>query len=146
MRGKVLLGCSAFVVLAAFEARDSLVAQGTAKTVNVDVRIECLAGRGVSFSLTPWLIEVNRGDSINWRLDQSSNVNDMEIVSKMPGNRWPFRNKPPYNSAKGNPAGARALDNAETGRRYKYAVQTICMREGDQADTVVIDPDMIIIR
>ena len=72
MRGKVLLGCVAFIVLAAAEARDSLVAQGTARTVNVDVRVDCLAGRGVSFSLTPWTIDVAPGDSINWRLDQGA--------------------------------------------------------------------------
>ena len=146
MRGKVLLGCVAFIVLAAAEARDSLVAQGTARTVNVDVRVDCLAGRGVSFSLTPWTIDVAPGDSINWRLDQGANVTEMQIISKMPGNQWPFRRKPPYRSTKARPAGAQSLDNAQSGRRYKYAVSTICVRESTQSDTVIIDPDMIIIR
>ena len=146
MRGKVLLGCGAFIVLAAVEARDSLVAQGAARTVNVDVRVDCLAGRGVSFSLTPWTIEVQQGDSINWRLDQGANVASMDIISKMPGNQWPFRRKPPYRSTKARPAGAQSLDNAQTGRRYKYAVSTVCVRDSTQADTVIIDPDMIIIR
>ena len=114
MRGKVLLGCVAFIVLAAAEARDSLVAQGTARTVNVDVRVDCLAGRGVSFSLTPWTIDVAPGDSINWRLDQGANVTEMQIISKMPGNQWPFRRKPPYRSTKARPAGAQSLDNAQS--------------------------------
>ncbi len=146
MRAKVLLGCCAFLVLAAAEAKDSLVAQGTFRTVNVDVRVDCLAGRGVSFSLTPWLIEVNPGDSINWRLDAGANVTQMDVISKSPGNAWPFRRKPPYRATKARPAGAQSLDNAQSGRRYKYAVSTVCVRDSVSSDTVVIDPDIIIIR
>lgn len=146
MRAKVLLGCCAFLVLAAVEANDALVAQGTFRTINVDVRVDCLAGRGVSFSLTPWVIEVGVGDSINWRLDAGANVTEMEVVTKQPGGAWPFRRKPPYRATKVRPAGAQALDNAQSGRRYKYAVSTVCVRDSASSDTVVIDPDIIIIR
>ena len=146
MRARVLLGCSAFVVLAAVEAKDSLKAQGTFRTVNVDVRVDCLAGGGVSFSLTPWQIVVNPGDSLNWRLDQGANVSTIEIVAKGQGNQWPFRRKPPYRATKANPVGAQALDNSQTGRRYRYAVSTVCVRDSVNVDSVIIDPDIIIIR
>jgi hypothetical protein len=146
MRGKSLLSCCAFVVFTAVAIPDSLAAQGTPGVVNVNVRVDCLAGRGVSFSLIPWVIEVQPGDSINWLLDPTSNVTDMDVINKMPGNQWPFQRKPPYRSTKQNAAGARARDNAQSGRRYKYAVSAICPRNAAEADTVIIDPDMIIIR
>ena len=146
MRAKVLLGCCAFLVLAAFEAKDSLVAQGAYRTVNVDVRVECLAGRGVSFSLTPWSIEMAAGDSINWRLEQGANVSEMEVIAKGPGNSWPFKKKPPYRSTKSKPAGAQSLDTNQKGRKYRYAVSTVCVRDSVTSDTVIIDPDIIIIR
>ncbi len=145
MRAKVLLACGAAVLAAVVATKDSLDAQGTFRTVNVDVRIDCLAGRGVSFSLTPWAIEVQRGDSINWRLDASANVSEMEVIAKR-GGPWPFRRKPPYRSTKARPAGAQSLDQGQNGRRYQYAVSAICVRDSVTADTVIIDPDMIIIR
>lgn len=146
MRARVLLGCSAFLVVAAVEANDSLVAQGAAKAHQVHVRVDCLAGGGVSFSLTPWTIEMRAGDSINWNLDSGANVTEMEVITKRPGGAWPFRRKPPYKVTKDRPMGAQALDDAHSGRRYQYAVSAICVRGASEVDSVVIDPDIIIIR
>lgn len=145
MRAKVLVGCCAFLVLAAVTTKDSIDAQGSYKTVNVDVRIDCLAGRGVSFSLTPWSIVMNAADSITWSLDPGANVAEMQVVAKQ-GKPWPFRARPPYKSTKAKPAGARGLEPGQTGRRYQYAVSAICTRDSVTADTVIIDPDIIIIR
>lgn len=145
MRAKVLLGCCAFLVLAAVTTKDSIDAQGAYKTVNVDVRIECLAGRGVSFSLSPWAIVMDAGDSLTWSLDQGANVSEMQVTAKQ-GRPWPFRARPPYKSTKGKPAGARSLEPSQNGRRYQYAVSAICTRDSVTADTVIIDPDIIIIR
>jgi hypothetical protein len=145
MRAKVLLGCCAFLVLAAFSTKQSIDAQGAYKTVNVDVRIDCLAGRGVSFSLSPWAIVMNAGDSLTWSLDSGANVSEMQVIAKQ-GKPWPFRDKPPYKSTKAKPAGARALDPGQNGRRYQYAVSAVCTRDSVTADTVIIDPDIIIIR
>jgi hypothetical protein len=145
MRRKVLLGCGAFLVIAAIETKSSLDAQGTAQTVNVDVRVDCLAGRGVSFSLMPWSITMRAGDSINWRLDEGANVSEMQVIAKA-GGPWPFRRRPPFRSTKAQPAGAGSLDPGQTGRRYQYAVSALCVRNATTTDTVIIDPDMIIIR
>ena len=146
MRGNVLMGC-ALVVLGAVATPDHVAGQATAGVVNVDVRVDCLAGRGLSFSLTPWLIAVQPGDSVNWRLEFGSNVTDMDIVNRTPGNQWPFLRKPPYRATRDSPAGARARDNSQGARsRYKYAVTAVCARSATESDTVVIDPDMIIIR
>ena len=145
MRAKVLLGCCAFLIFAAVSTKKSIDAQGANKTVNVDVRIDCLAGRGVSFSLSPWAIVMNAGDSLTWSLDQGANVSEMQVIAKQ-GKPWPFRARPPYKSTKGKPAGARGLEPGQTGRRYQYAVSAICTRDSVTADTVIIDPDIIIIR
>lgn len=146
MRARVLLGCSAFLVFAAVEANDSLVAQGAAALHQVHVRVDCLAGDGISFSLTPWTTTVRAGDSINWNLDPGANVSEMEVITKRPGGPWPFRRKPPYKVTKNHPMGAQALDDAHNDRRYQYAVSAICFRDSSNVDTVVIDPDIIIIR
>lgn len=145
MRAKVLVGCCAFLVLAAVSTKQSIDAQGAYKTVNVDVSIDCLPDRGVSFSLTPWAIVMNAGDSLTWSLDSGATVSEMQVIAKQ-GRPWPFRSRPPYKSTKAKPAGARALDPAQNGRRYQYAVSAICTRDSVTADTVIIDPDIIIIR
>lgn len=145
MRVKVLLTCGAVLVFAVVETKGSVDAQGSFQTVNVDARVDCLAGRGVSFSLTPWSISLRPGDSINWRLDAASNVTDMQVLAKT-GKPWPFSRKTPYKSSKGKPAGAQALDPTQAGRKYQYAVTAICVRDNVTSDTVIIDPDMIIIR
>lgn len=144
MRAKVLLTCCAVLGFAVVETKESADAQGSYQTVNVDVRVDCLAGRGVSFSLTPWSVSLKPGDSINWRLDASANVTDMQILAKA-GKPWPFKRKTPYKSSKGKPTGAQALDPAQTGKKYQYAVTAVCVRDSATSDTVIIDPDMIIV-
>ena len=120
-----------------------------AGVVQVNVRVDCLAGRGVSFSLTPWIATVQPGDSISWMLDDQSNAESMEVVEIKGGNKnWPFAKKLPYKTRKGVGVGARTLDPVQKGGKYKYAVQAICTRTSNpySADTVLIDPDIIIIR
>jgi hypothetical protein len=145
MRREVLLGCCA-LVLAAVAIPESLGAQGTGNTLNVNVRVDCLAGRGASFSLVPWQVVVQPDDSVNWVLEFGANVSEMEILNRTPGNRWPFVSRPPYRVTKDRPIGARARQAGQSDRRYKYAVSAICVRSATESDTLVIDPDMIIIR
>jgi len=145
MRIRVLLLSVAVLVFATLQLEGSTGAQGTFATVDVDVRIDCLAGRGVSFSLVPWSITVKPGDSINWKLDPGSNVTEMQVVAKQ-GRPWPYGRKPPYNVTRTRPAGARALDPSQRGRRYQYAVTAVCVRDAATSDTVIIDPDLIIPR
>jgi hypothetical protein len=120
-----------------------------AGVVQINVRVDCLAGRGVSFSLTPWVATVQPGDSISWMLDEQSNAESLEVVQIRGNNNWPFAKKLPYRTRKGGQGvGARALDSNQKGNKYKYAVQAICTRTANPytADTVLIDPDIIIIR
>lgn len=145
MRARVPLILGAVLVFVAIETNGSADAQGSSQTVNVDVRVDCLAGRGVSFSLTPWSISMKPGDSINWRLDAAANVTEMEVKAKAT-KPWPFKKKTGYKSKKNQPAGAKELDAAEKGSKYQYVVSAICVRDAAMSDTVIIDPDIIIIR
>ena len=147
MRASFLLlgGVVAVVGSTALYASDP-PAPPAAQTVTVNVRIDCLAGNGVSFSLLPWSITVAPGDSVNWMLDPGSNVDSME-VQEVKGKGWPFKKKTPYKARKGGRGvGARELDSNEKAGKYKYNVQAICIRAPGSADTVLIDPDMIIVR
>jgi hypothetical protein len=149
MRARAVLSAVAVaVVLGSTLAAADELARRQARNVQVDVRIDCLAGRGVSFSLTPWEITVMPGDSISWKLDPQSNVDSMDIIEARPGRGWPFARKPPYKSRRSRANGARALDANQRGGRYRYAVRAICVRSESplEVDTVLIDPEMIIIR
>lgn len=148
MHARVLLAGVAVAVLGTTIAGADELARRQSRNVQVDVRIDCLAGRGVSFSLTPWSISLNEGDSISWKLDSQANVDSMDVVEVSPGRGWPFARKPPYKSTKARANGARALDTNQRGRNYKYAIRAICVRAVSpyDADTVLIDPEMIIIR
>lgn len=110
----------------------------------VNVRIECLPSRAVEFALSPWSVEVGPGDSVSWRLDPRSNVDSMTVVDA--SGRWPFRGRPPKvmrnQGARGVQERAVTLRGAN---KYKYAVQAFCIRSATVTDTVLIDPDMIII-
>ena len=150
MHARVLVAGVAVAVFASTiaGAGEEARRQIQSRNVQVDVRIDCLAGRGVSFSLTPWAIRFNAGDSISWILDPQSNVDSMDVVEAAPGRGWPFARKPPYKSTRARANGARALDASQRGTRYKYAIRAICVRAVTpyDADTVLIDPEMIIIR
>ena len=110
----------------------------------VNVRIDCLPRRAVEFTLSPWSVEVGPGDSVSWRLDARSSVDSMSIVDQ--SGRWPFRGRPPKvvrnQGARGVRERAATLRGAN---KYKYAVQAFCVRSATVTDTVLIDPDMIII-
>lgn len=146
----LLVGSAAVAVLAStavFDDDPPPSRPQAAQTVDVNVRIDCLAGRGVSFSLMPWAITVQPGDSVAWRLDPGSNVDSMDVVEGK-DKTWPFKRKPPYKTTKAKAGGGQSLDPNEKGGKYQYAVRAVCVRSTVPAvaDTILIDPDMIIIR
>lgn len=145
----LLVGSAAVAVLASTAVfnDDPPPRPAAAQTHDVHVRIDCLAGRGVSFSLLPWAITLQPGDSVAWRLDAGSNVDSMDVIEAK-DKKWPFKRKPPYKSTKAKAGGGQELDPNEKGGKYHYAVRAVCVRSAVPAvaDTILIDPDMIIIR
>jgi hypothetical protein len=110
------------------------------KLVNID--LECLDDGGVSFSLSPWRVDMPKNGSIKWVLGKYHKVNQAEIKPADPA-KWPFQDSS-FTTKPGAPADGRNLKKGQPGGVYKYTVSTICDRGAGVKDTVIIDPDMII--
>ncbi len=110
----------------------------------VEVDVRCTPNNGVQFSLSPWTARLAQGDSIAWVLHPDANVSEITVTAKQPD--WPFTSMPPYkgNATRG-PKGKGMKPN-QLNKRYAYAINTSCARADGTTSTVVIDPDMIIIR
>lgn len=146
MRGRLLVVRVVFTVLVATGVVFPIAAgaQGGTGGVNVALDIQCTADNGVQFSLTPWNAKLYQGDSIAWVLSPNAQVPEITITSKQTA--WPFLSGPPYtgNAAKGPKA--KGMKPNQAGKRFAYAVTAVCTRADATKDTVIIDPDVIIIR
>lgn len=146
MRRLMKAGCIAIIAAAVLIGTSSKAeAQGTlGKQVNVAVDIRCLAGNGVSFSLTPWKAELAPGDSIAWILSPDAGVPEITITSKQAA--WPYDDTPPYKGNAAKPPKLRKMKSSvKAGDKYSYAVTAVCTRADGTTSNVIIDPDMIII-
>jgi hypothetical protein len=115
-----------------------------ANQVDVTVDIRCLAGNGVSFSLTPWAARLAVGDSIAWVLHPDAQVPEITITSKQAA--WPFVAAPPYKGNSNRPPKGKGMKaGVKAGDKYSYAVTAACQRSDGTYSTIIIDPDMIII-
>ena len=124
---------------------DSAEAQTAARGVNVAIDIRCLPGNGVQFSLAPWTAQLQQGDSIAWVLNQDANVPEITVSSKQVA--WPFLEGPPYKGKAGKAPKAKGMkNNLKVGDRFAYAVTAVCTRADGSTSSVIIDPDMIIVR
>lgn len=117
-------------------------------SVAVTVHIRCDGDRLASADVRPDPVEMFQGDTLEWRLTDSSDVEDFGIQpQRYPGNAkpWPFadavagvrgRRQAPLR-------GARMRGNAVG--RYRYAVVARCGATGGNGGSEVeIDPDIII--
>lgn len=116
---------------------------GNDRVVNVD--IDCLNDNGVtgvSFTLSPWRVEVPNRGAIRWVLGKAPRGNKT-VIKPANAARWPFQ-EPSFTTEPGNPNAGGRLKAGVTAGIYKYTVTTICYRDGGVEDTVIVDPDMII--
>jgi hypothetical protein len=90
----------------------------------------------------PWAAQLRQDDEIEWVLSADAASDSIAIVAKR--GQWPFAQSPPYRGSKGQPPRGREMRPKQDGRRVRYAIQLVCGRDGGAADTVVIDPDIII--
>ncbi len=116
---------------------DGLVAADTA-TVMVDIR--CTGDR-IRQSVTPWELEINQGDAVEWRLHPSAHSTTIEITPKQEA--WPFLDGTRHRGRADAPARATRMRPNQRGLRFQYAITLVCP-QGGQQDTVVIDPDIVI--
>lgn len=92
----------------------------------------------------PWRVVLQqRTEQIEWTL-LPSEVTSVTITPKTIAG-WPFRSpQPPLVVTTQKPGVASDIPREVPGATYKYNITGICGRSGQPADTVVIDPDMII--
>jgi hypothetical protein len=138
MRRVPVLLCGGVVLLAAAWADPQV--QIVTKTVSID--FTCTTN-GATLSVTPWRVQLDsRADQIEWSV-KTAGLDGVSISPKFVA-RWPFSVNPPLNAHAQQPAVARGIPASVPGGNYKYNISGICQRAGGIADTVIIDPDMII--
>lgn len=110
-------------------------------TVAITVDARCAGPRNTRVSVSPWNTQVRQGDDVNWVLDNRANADSIIITPKNP-DTWLFDAPPPYVGKKNNPGQGRRMKNNARGR-YSYNIGLICA-SGNNRDTIVIDPDIIV--
>jgi hypothetical protein len=145
MRRLAVVACSVVAALVTSGAAlpSIAAAQATTGGVTVNVDIRCNPGNGVQFTLAPWTAQLAQGDSIVWALSTDANVPDITITSKQ--STWPFSASPPYKGNAATPPKGKGMKPGQVGKRYSYAVTAVCTRADGTTNTVVIDPDLIIV-
>ncbi len=132
----VLLLAAVPVVLVV--SNDANAARFATRDVTIDAR--CTGGENTSVTLRPWNLKIRQGDDVRWVLNANANSDDITITPKRAA--WPFDAEPPYEGGKGRPAQSGGMRQNARGR-YSYNVTLICTN-GTRADTVQIDPDIIV--
>lgn len=132
----VLPFAAALVALAVFNGAGA--ARSSTRDVTIDAR--CTGGENTSVTLRPWNLRIQQGDDVRWVLNANANSDDIAITPKR--DAWPFVGVPPYKGGKGKPAKSGGMRQNARGR-YSYNVTLICSN-GAKADTVQIDPDIIV--
>src|SRR3954471_12787416 len=110
-------------------------------TVTVAVEPRCPVGRDTQAVITPWNVTIAQGDDIEWAISEKGSATAISIVPKAPQG-WPFATHQGNGTrqARARASGMRA--NARG--RYSYNVEYVCRAGTPNADTVRIDPDVII--
>jgi len=135
-----LLGMLAITVVPVLLATSNSVQASRMATRDVTIDARCTDGEGTSVTLRPWNLKIKQGDDVRWVLNGDANSDDITITPKRAA--WPFLDRRAYRGGRGRPARTGGM-RANARGRYSYNVTLICTN-GANADTVVIDPDIIV--
>jgi hypothetical protein len=139
MRSGTLLLCVGVVVAAA--AWREPENQPTIRKVLI--RFSCDTDGGATVTVKPWRVRLNsKAEQIEWSLVPSG-LATVEISPKTVA-RWPFVASPPIVVTASKPGLGKDIPPTVPAGTYKYNITGVCPRSGAPADTVIIDPDMII--
>jgi hypothetical protein len=139
MRRWTLLLCAGVVMVAAAwrAPRNQAVAR------KVQIKFACDTDGGATVTVKPWRIVLQqRTDQVEWSLIPSG-VGSVSITPKYIAG-WPFVAPPPIVVTAVKPGVGKDIPASVPAGTYKYNITGVCARTGAPADTVVIDPDMII--
>lgn len=114
------------------------------QAATVQLNITCGANGGVDITVTPWRAELAQGQDIDWALAEAASSDSFAIDPKRPGApNWPFPATGRQTGTKASRVRYQNMKPNQRGRRYQYNITMWCQRP-DGADTVVIDPDIVI--
>ena len=94
---------------------------------------------GGSIDVHPWRVNVTKADGVKWFVAQNGKA--VWITPKDPAN-WPF-DTDRIDVSSGNPVTSTNFKPVVEAGTYKYKISGVCNNAAG-ADTVVLDPDMII--
>lgn len=110
----------------------------------VKVKVKCTDAE-MSVTIRPRIVYIQRDKKGKFELETGSEAQEMEIFRPTASAPWPF----PGNSYKAQSGGS-----VETGAvnatvpdsaRFKYGIRAVCPSSKGAADTIVIDPELIIV-
>lgn len=110
-----------------------------ADTRTITIVFQCEGTRSVS----PWVSRVKQGDQVEWVLDPSSDVTEIEIHKKRAMGRWPFQSELP---ARGRPGAPAVGNNMRMDARgsYIYTIEAMCPGAGRSTRKAVLEPELIV--
>jgi hypothetical protein len=130
-----------FIVLAAGIGACARAQESTGPS-DVRVTITCPTVM-VNVTVQGWVVHRNPGDQVVMQFASGANVSSITISPKDAA-LWPFTPGPPYVVQAG---GQQVLTvNADAQRRttYKYNIVGTCTPTGEAAQSVTIDPDIVV--
>lgn len=97
----------------------------------------------VNVTVQGWVVHRNQGEQVTMQFASGANVSSITITPKEAAS-WPFTPAPPYVV---QPGGQQVLTvNADAPRQttYKYNIVGTCTPTGGPAQSVTIDPDIVV--
>lgn len=111
----------------------------TAETLTITIVFQCEGTRSVS----PWVARIKQGDQIEWVLDPSSDVAEIEIHKQRAMGRWPFQSELPAVGRPGAPATGNNMRMDARGT-YDYNIEARCPGTSNARRKAVISPEFIV--
>lgn len=112
------------------------------RTITVTMTLQC--GDSTFVNVVPWTARLSKRnkDDIDFVLDSSSNVDDVDVSLKTASEKWPLADRPPYKFKKGRGIRKGLAASADTGK-YAYNIVASCT-VGGKSRKLVIDPDIFV--
>ena len=125
---------------------DTAAEDTRAKTVSVNIKIQCLTPDSLFIQVSPWKAELkkNNRDTLIFVVDSATNADSVVVALKTDTSSWPLADRPPYSVGKGQGA-KRGLRGNEPGGKatYPYNITATCT-VGSTQRKLVIDPDIFV--
>ena len=98
----------------------------------------------INLVIAPRRLEVRATDTVTFRLNASANTDSLWVESSRAATGWALEDPLPYRIGKGQEKASKVRAGAPQNTPFKYVVKMACS-SGTGADTIVVDPEVIIV-